>query len=62
MMSTSHEANHLCELGKVMPLMRPQRMSLEESDDLRQVLETSDSEFHPVAVVHGNRTAAEIRC
>src|SRR5437879_768036 len=60
MTTASHEADHLCELGKVVPLLCPQRMRLEESDDPRQVLETSDPEFHSIAVVHGDRTAAEV--
>src|SRR2546426_9898464 len=35
-------------------------MSLKEPDDLREVLQTSDPEFHSVPVVHGDRTATEI--
>jgi len=36
-------------------------MLFEELDDLRQILHSTDPKFHPIAVVHDDRSAAKIR-
>jgi len=61
MITSSHEANHFRKLPKVVLLPCPKRMLFEELDDLPQVPHSTNPKFHPIAVVHDDRSAAKVR-
>jgi len=61
MITSSHEANHFRKLPEIVLLPCPKRMLFEELDNLRQIPHSTDPKFHPIAVVHGDRTAAKVR-
>ena len=59
--SLSHETDYLSEFPEVVLLSSSQGMLLEKPNDFGQALETTNSELHSIAVVHGHRSAAKIR-